>query len=83
MIVEVRMKNTYCMLHLLTLTRSQSIKHLGLSKVIEYLTESVPKLPKNLKYVAPTGAIRLILYITSEDYLSIVKETTYSINKFY
>lgn len=40
-----------------------------LPKAVEYFNESVPTMPDYLKYVAPTGLARLILYINPEDSL--------------
>ena len=46
----------------------------ALPKVTEYFNESVPTLPKILKYIAPNGIARLMIYINSEDFLPIAKE---------
>ncbi|WP_257468977.1 alpha/beta fold hydrolase [Bacillus sp. D386] len=49
-----------------------------LPHALEYFSEDAPKMPKFLKYLAPTGIARLALYINSQVFLPIADDGTYS-----
>ncbi|WP_223442619.1 alpha/beta fold hydrolase [Metabacillus dongyingensis] len=49
-----------------------------LPKALEYFAESAPTLPKYMSFAAPTGIVRFALTITSDEFLPIANEGSYS-----
>lgn len=47
-------------------------------QALEYFAEEAPAMPNIFRYAAPTGAVRLISYLTPENVLPIAEEGTYS-----